>query len=111
MQVKTMLIAAILSGATPMTAQASGSESFPSGSHQSFPELRDPYQQAYDAGRRTLRREITCKKCPFPDGVKDRETAFAVIEKIQMGEIVLSEEKSTNLVVYLDRRFKLRSAN
>lgn len=73
--------------------------------------MRDPYQEAFDTGRRTLKRDVTCKKCPFPDGVKDRDTALAVIEKVEAGEIVLSEKKTAALVYYLDERFGLQSAN
>jgi len=91
-------------------SQASGSSSYPSSAGRTE-TVRDPYQEAFDTGRRTLRRDVTCKKCLFPEGVKDRETALAVIEKIEAGEITLSEKKTAALVYYLDERFGLRSVN
>lgn len=71
----------------------------------------DPYSEATKLGRTTLRREVTCRTCLFPDGVKDRETAMSVIAKMQSGELVLPEDKQLSLVHYLDRKYDLRSRN
>lgn len=90
-----------------MPAFASGSAgSYPS-SGSSYQRNVDPLQQAYDRGRRQLRKKITCKKCAYPGGVEDRATAIEVLEKVRAGEIEMSEKKRAYLTVYLDRRFSL----
>jgi hypothetical protein len=105
-------IAVVLLAASPVpVAGASGTNSYTPPGQQEWQDLRDPYREAYDAGRRIMKREITCKTCPFPKGIKNRETALELIAKIQAGEIVLEEEKLVSLVHYLDKRFDIRRAN
>ncbi len=99
------LLGLVMSVSAPVAfASGSSGSSVPSGGYE---RIRDPYQEAYDLGRRTLKRDVTCKTCLFPEGVKDRETALAVIARLETGELALTERKTAALVVYLDRRFTL----
>ena len=73
------------------------------GTFQTVP--RDPAAEAYSRGKSMVSKRIACKKCPFPDGVKDTPTAQRVAERVRAGEFGLKPDERQQVLVYLSRRF------
>lgn len=69
--------------------------------------LADPALETLEIGRLALRKKVTCKKCPFPDGVNDRATAIEVILMLEAGKIKLNRRKAGAVAYFLHDRFDI----
>lgn len=103
--VSVLVLTAILSAAPALASGTSGGGyrgdigAFPS------PPLYDPAAEAYSRGKAMVSRRITCKKCAYPEGVKDMPTAQKVAASVRAGEFALKPADREQVLYYLSRRF------
>lgn len=115
---KSLAIVSVIAGLSLITpgAQASGpvlafvqsgSQGGGYGGSQTLPpsEPRDPAVEAHNRGRSLVAKKITCKKCAYPRGVKNVETASAVAKQVRAGEFELTNEERELVLLYLYNRF------
>lgn len=74
-----------------------------SGAYSSAPY--DPNIEAYSRGKSMVAKRIACKKCAFPEGVKDTPTAQKVAARVRAGEFELKPGERQQVLIYLSRRF------
>lgn len=102
-----LAVLALTVALTAPSALASGTSdggySSGSGFYPSTP--RDPAAEAYSRGKSMVSRRISCKKCAFPDGVKDKPSAIKVAERVRAGEFDLKPAERELVLFYLSRRF------
>ncbi len=91
----------------PSSAYASGTtaprSSWPEYGSSNQARTPDPIEQ----GRRIYLRKIACAKCPVPEGATDKDTATALIERINDKEFSLSRRERDYVVSFLNRRWQL----
>lgn len=80
----------------PLGASASGSLS-PGGGTD--PSVR---------GRTVFLKQIACERCPVPEGLRDKDSARALIERVQADEFDLSTADRRAVVTYIKRRWRVR---
>lgn len=66
---------------------------------------RDPAAEAYSRGKSMVSKRIACKKCAFPEGVKDTPTARDVAARVRAGEFALKPAERDQVLYYLSQRF------
>lgn len=112
---KNTLLASVLALAlaAPAAALASGSTGggggggLGAGAGGAQFERSAPADDPYARGRKVYGRILSCKTCEYPKGIKDEETARAVLKRVATGEFELEDKERQDLTVYLVRRYKL----
>ena len=105
----TVALLAVSAAFTPPSVWASGTSGSGSGSGGGlYPSVpRDPAAEAYSRGKSMVSKRIACKKCPFPEGVKDTPTAQKIAAQVRAGEFDLKPAEREQVIYYLSRRFGL----
>ncbi len=104
--VSILALAALVSAlAYPALASGTSGSGYGGGGGSYNFAPRDPEAEAYSRGKSMVSRRIACKKCAYPDGVKDASTAQEVVTRVQSGEFDLKPEQREQVLFYLSRRF------
>jgi hypothetical protein len=91
----------------PALASGSGGGGYGSGggSYSAPSAPRDPYADAYARGKSQFKKQITCKKCEFPQGVHDSVTAGKVAKRIKAGEFAFNDRQRQDVMIFLQKRY------
>jgi hypothetical protein len=75
------------------------------GSYPAPSAPRDPFADAYARGKSHFKKQITCKKCEFPQGVHDSMTAEKVAKRIKAGEFAFNAKQRQDVMIFLQKRY------
>jgi hypothetical protein len=96
------------SGLVVSGAMASGTDGGGAGYGSSSGFGQYPSTNSFDEfaeGRYIYKRQLACKKCAYPGGIKSQEQADEAIGRINSGEIVMPQDKKDAVVSFLQNRF------
>ncbi len=106
MKYRFVLSAAFL--ALAGSAFASGSVSQPQRPPQPMSSTTGTDTDEYARGKQAYMDKLACSSCPVAGGVEDKDSAMALVARIDANEFQLKKGEKRRIKAYLNNRFKFK---